>query len=173
MSSYYCCREELEFIANTLIFILAGVIIAGNIYLSQHTPDSPVQIAGQDYGYAILLWVVLLVSHCSESVKHACMGCKDFVGQKYCTALGHACTIAHKRYVTCIVKRGLVEEDWLSSRQLNTSACMQQFWVCMLLWNLVDTVCWQSASQKQSAIGVLMLALPCICRTVILVILDP
>lgn len=56
-------REELEFIANTLIFILAGVIIAGNVYLSQHSPSSPVTIRGRDYGYAFLLWVALLVGH--------------------------------------------------------------------------------------------------------------
>lgn len=60
------CREELEFIANTLIFILAGVIIAGNVYLSQHNPSSPVTIRGREYGYAFLLWIVLLVSRCSQ-----------------------------------------------------------------------------------------------------------
>ena len=60
-----CCfpfREELEFIANTLIFVLAGVIIAGNIYQSEHSSASPFEIKGRDYGYAVLLWVVLLVS---------------------------------------------------------------------------------------------------------------
>lgn len=55
------CREELEFIANTLIFILAGVIIAGNIYQSEHSVDTPLQIQGRDYGYAFLLWIVLVV----------------------------------------------------------------------------------------------------------------
>ena len=55
------CREELEFIANTLIFILAGVIIAGNIYQSEHSVDAPLQIQGRDYGYAFLLWIVLVV----------------------------------------------------------------------------------------------------------------
>ena len=56
------CREELEFIANTLIFILAGVIIAGNIYQSEHSVGAPLQIQGRDYGYAFLLWIVLVVS---------------------------------------------------------------------------------------------------------------
>ena len=56
------CREELEFIANTLIFILAGVIIAGNIYQSEHSASAPLQIKGRDYGYAVLLWIVLIVS---------------------------------------------------------------------------------------------------------------
>ncbi len=56
-------REELEFIANTLIFILAGVIIAGNIYQSEHSVGATIQIQARDYGYAFLLWVVLIVSH--------------------------------------------------------------------------------------------------------------
>ncbi|KAL3158150.1 Son of sevenless 1, variant 2 [Trebouxia sp. C0010 RCD-2024] len=56
--------EELEFIANTLIFILAGVIIAGNVYLSQHSSSSPVTIRGREYGYAFLLWIVLLAIRC-------------------------------------------------------------------------------------------------------------
>ena len=63
-----CCREELDFIANTLIFILAGVIIAGNVYLSQHS-DSSLTIRGREYGYAFLLWVVLIVSKCSVVLK--------------------------------------------------------------------------------------------------------
>ena len=56
------CREELEFIANTLIFILAGVIIAGNIYRSENNPRAPAALSGKDYGYAFLLWLALLVS---------------------------------------------------------------------------------------------------------------
>ncbi|KAL0027925.1 hypothetical protein WJX79_003037 [Trebouxia sp. C0005] len=52
--------EELEFIANTLIFVLTGVIIAGNIYQSEHTVSATVQIQARDYGYAFLLWVVLI-----------------------------------------------------------------------------------------------------------------
>eukprot|EP00891_Asterochloris_glomerata_P000999 jgi/Astpho2/999/e_gw1.00016.116.1_t len=52
--------EELDFIANTLIFVLVGVIIAGNIYQTKYL-DSVDTIHGPDYGYAILLWVLLLV----------------------------------------------------------------------------------------------------------------
>lgn len=55
-------REELEYLANTLIFVLAGVIVAGNIYVNS-TTDSD-HIAGVDYVYALLLWVYLLVSNC-------------------------------------------------------------------------------------------------------------
>ena len=54
------CREELEYLANTLIFVLAGVIIAGNIYIYAST-DSTTHIDGVDYVYALLLWVYLLV----------------------------------------------------------------------------------------------------------------
>ena len=57
------CREELEFIANTLIFILAGVIIAGNIYRSENNPAAPANLSGRDYGHAVLLWIALLVSY--------------------------------------------------------------------------------------------------------------
>lgn len=52
--------EELEFIANTLIFVLTGVIIAGNIYQSEHSVGATIQIQARDYGYAFLLWVVLI-----------------------------------------------------------------------------------------------------------------
>ena len=51
--------EELEYLANTLVFILSGVIIAGNIYLS--STDAAAHIVGTDYVYALLLWVYLLV----------------------------------------------------------------------------------------------------------------
>ena len=51
--------EELEYLANTLVFVLSGVIIAGNIYESS-TADVD-HINGQDYVYALLLWVYLLV----------------------------------------------------------------------------------------------------------------
>lgn len=55
-----CCREELEFLANTLIFVLSGVIITGKIWESSTTKADYIQPA--DYGYAVLLWVYLLVS---------------------------------------------------------------------------------------------------------------
>lgn len=53
-------REELEFVANTLVFILAGVVIGGRIYESSHDGSNLIQ--AQDWGYALLLWVYLTVS---------------------------------------------------------------------------------------------------------------
>ena len=53
------CRQELEFVANTLVFVLSGVIIAARIYNSEHTSESLIQ--PRDYGYAVLLWVYLNV----------------------------------------------------------------------------------------------------------------
>ena len=50
----------MEFVANTLVFILAGVVIAGRIYESSH--DGSHLIQAQDWGYALLLWVYLTVS---------------------------------------------------------------------------------------------------------------
>lgn len=58
--------EELEFLANTLIFVLSGVIITGKIWESSTTKHDYIQPA--DYGYAILLWIYLLVSFFSTSV---------------------------------------------------------------------------------------------------------
>ena len=54
------CREQLEHIANTLVFMLSGVIIAGRIYIS--STQGLGYIKGQEYGYAALLWVYLTVS---------------------------------------------------------------------------------------------------------------
>lgn len=56
------CREELEFLANTLIFVLSGVIITGKIWESSTTRID--FIRPEDYGYAVLLWVYLVVSNC-------------------------------------------------------------------------------------------------------------
>ena len=53
------CREELEYIANTLIFVLSGVIIVGKIWESSSTTANDIRPA--DYGYAVLLWLYLLV----------------------------------------------------------------------------------------------------------------
>lgn len=53
------CRETLEYVANTLIFILSGVIIAAKIYANS-VGDAD-DIKPIDYGYAVLLWVYLLV----------------------------------------------------------------------------------------------------------------
>lgn len=54
------CREQLEHIANTLVFMLSGVIIAGRIYIS--STEGLGYIRAQEYGYAALLWVYLTVS---------------------------------------------------------------------------------------------------------------
>ena len=63
LSTNQWCREELEYLANTLIFVLAGVIIAGNIYVNSTTDTD--HISGVDYVYALLLWVYLLVRCCT------------------------------------------------------------------------------------------------------------
>eukprot|EP00884_Botryococcus_braunii_P017513 jgi/Botrbrau1/4445/Bobra.0348s0033.1 len=51
--------ETLEYVANTLIFILSGVIIAAKIYTN--SVGNADEIVGIDYGYAVLLWVYLLI----------------------------------------------------------------------------------------------------------------
>ena len=56
-----CCREELEFIANTLIFVLSGALITSRIWESA-TEHAVNDIHPADFAYAILLWVYLLVS---------------------------------------------------------------------------------------------------------------
>ena len=55
-----CCREELEFIANTLIFVLSGALITSRIWESA-TEHAVNDIHPADFAYAILLWVYLLV----------------------------------------------------------------------------------------------------------------
>eukprot|EP00884_Botryococcus_braunii_P023322 jgi/Botrbrau1/9674/Bobra.0201s0008.1 len=51
--------ETLEYVANTLIFILSGIIIAAKIYTNSiGTEDN---IKPIDYGFAVLLWVYLLI----------------------------------------------------------------------------------------------------------------
>ena len=45
--------------ANTIIFVLSGVIIAGRIYNSELATGTLIEPA--DYGYAFLLWVYLNV----------------------------------------------------------------------------------------------------------------
>lgn len=115
----HVCREELEFIANTLIFILAGVIIAGNIYLSQHTADSPVQIRGQDYGYAILLWVVLIVrirAQTSWACIHGQSKLLRVTSVVWCLNIH-----AHMFSVSFIVQIQSAEEKNLSSAQVNSA----------------------------------------------------
>lgn len=62
------CREELEYIANTLIFVLSGVIIVGKIWESSSTSADDIRPA--DYGYAILLWFYLLVSFFRDALQN-------------------------------------------------------------------------------------------------------
>jgi len=47
---------------------LTGVIIAGNIYQSEHSVGATIQIQARDYGYAFLLWVALIVSYVQWAV---------------------------------------------------------------------------------------------------------
>ena len=54
------CREVLEHLANTLVFIVAGAIIAGRIYKSSR--DDGAGIQAKDWAYAFLLWIYLTVS---------------------------------------------------------------------------------------------------------------
>ena len=68
------CREELEYIANTLIFVLSGVIIVGKIWESSSTTADDIRPA--DYGYALLLWFYLLVGRTQLQVPY-----------KWCTCL--------------------------------------------------------------------------------------
>ena len=52
-------REVLEYVANTLIFVLAGVIISNRVHTSSQGEGAIVHAL--DYAYALLLWVYLLV----------------------------------------------------------------------------------------------------------------
>ena len=65
LSTASCCREELEFIANTLIFVLSGALITSRIWESA-TVHAVNDIHPADFAYAILLWVYLLVSPTTE-----------------------------------------------------------------------------------------------------------
>ena len=53
------CREVLEYVANTLIFVLSGVIISSRVHTSSQGQGAIVHAL--DYAYALLLWVYLLV----------------------------------------------------------------------------------------------------------------
>lgn len=52
-------REVLEYVANTLIFVLSGVIISNRVHTSSQGEGAIVHAL--DYAYALLLWVYLLV----------------------------------------------------------------------------------------------------------------
>ena len=54
-------REVLEYVANTLIFVLAGVIISNRVHTSSiGSVGQSALVSAPDYGYALLLWVYLL-----------------------------------------------------------------------------------------------------------------
>ena len=57
------CREAIDYLANTLIFVVSGIIIAGKIYQG-HQESSPYILTGTDYGWAVVLWLLLLVRYC-------------------------------------------------------------------------------------------------------------
>ena len=48
----------MDFLFNTLAFVLSGVIIAGRVY----TAFNAGSVRGRDIGWGILLWLLLLVS---------------------------------------------------------------------------------------------------------------
>ncbi len=52
-------RDELEFVANTVVFLLAGIVIAGRIYDSSRGATKIIE--ARDWGYTLLLWVYLTV----------------------------------------------------------------------------------------------------------------
>lgn len=52
-------RGVLEYVANTLIFVLSGVIISNRVHTSSQGEGAIVHAL--DYAYALLLWIYLLV----------------------------------------------------------------------------------------------------------------
>ncbi|KAK9814058.1 hypothetical protein WJX72_000127 [[Myrmecia] bisecta] len=50
---------SIEWVLNTLLFILIGIIVAGRTYEAHHVMGA-VRITASDYGWAVLLWVALL-----------------------------------------------------------------------------------------------------------------
>ena len=54
------CMEVIDYLANTLIFVISGNIIAGKIYAGLQS-GSPYIFTGRDYGWAVALWLLLLV----------------------------------------------------------------------------------------------------------------
>ena len=80
MRPYGCteCRGVHERLANTLVFIVAGAIIAGRIYKS--SKDDGASIQSKDWAYAFLLWVYLTVSqtHSHAVISQIRTRCDDF-----------------------------------------------------------------------------------------------
>lgn len=54
-------RNAIDYLANTLIFVVSGIIIAGKLYIG-HQAGSPHVLTAFDYGWAVALWLLLLVS---------------------------------------------------------------------------------------------------------------
>ena len=50
----------IDYLANSLIFTISGIIIAGKVYTG-HQAKSPCILTGTDYGWAVALWLLLLV----------------------------------------------------------------------------------------------------------------
>lgn len=57
--SLHVVWENLEFIGNTIIFVLSGTIIADRI-IESHQDNGITHIQASDYGYAVALWLLLL-----------------------------------------------------------------------------------------------------------------
>ncbi|CAL8468287.1 g7827 [Coccomyxa elongata] len=53
----------VEFVANTVIFVVCGMLIAGRMYRA-HQPGGPWTLQARDYAFAVALWLLLLVIRC-------------------------------------------------------------------------------------------------------------
>lgn len=62
--------EVAEFMANTLVFFVFGVIVAERIYVGHNPPEGgPPDLEGADWGWAIANWVFLnLIRFCTISM---------------------------------------------------------------------------------------------------------
>ena len=70
-------REAVDFLANTFIFLVSGLIIASRIY-DGHQRGSPHVLTGKDYAWAVVLWLLLLVGVFSLD-KHLAILPKHFI----------------------------------------------------------------------------------------------
>ncbi|KAK9789560.1 hypothetical protein WJX73_006097 [Symbiochloris irregularis] len=50
--------EFVEFVANSLAFVMIGILVASKVYQGHHSLGI---LTGADYGWAVLLWLLLLV----------------------------------------------------------------------------------------------------------------
>lgn len=62
----------MECVANTFIFMIMGVIIAGQIHVA-HRSATPLQ--PRDYGFAVMLWTLLLARNCWSLAPCAALNC--------------------------------------------------------------------------------------------------